>query len=530
MAASTEIVSGLEAGAEVIVGGAARPGLRRSAGRGSGSDNGSAAETDMPLIETDHLTRLYKLGGETVTALDGVSVSVDEGDFVAVMGPSGSGKSTFMNVIGCLDKPTSGTYRLDGELVSTLNADALAAVRNRKIGFVFQQFHLLDRLDALANVELPMIYAETDRAGAQGEGGHRAAAGRASANASITVRRNLSGGQQQRVAIARALVNTPKMLLADEPTGALDSRTSVELMALFQELNRDGTTVVIVTHEPDIAAYANRLIRFLDGRVLSDARQTPVDAAEQLDELIKQPQHDARRGRGMTNRDAIISALDALRLHKLRSALTMLGIIIGVAAVIAMVAVGGGAREQVVAQIRSLGANLLIVTPGNVTQGGVRLGSGAASTLTDDDAAAIMKEVPGVQVTAPYMRGNGATDRQRHELGDRAVRHRSRLVRGARMGCRTRPRLRAGRDFARRAGRADRPDRGAQSLGGIDPIGQELRIRNVPFRVVGVHGDARASRPGARTRTTWCSCRSTPRASACSAATRPMRARSARSM
>ncbi len=244
----------------------------------------------MPLIETDHLTRLYKLGGETVTALDGVSVSVDEGDFVAVMGPSGSGKSTFMNVIGCLDKPTSGTYRLDGEQVSTLTADALAAVRNRKIGFVFQQFHLLDRLDALANVELPMIYAETDRAGRKDKA--VTALQRVGLGERIHHRpTQLSGGQQQRVAVARALVNNPKMLLADEPTGALDSRTSVELMALFQELNRDGTTVVIVTHEPDIAAYANRLIRFLDGRVLFDRRQTPVNAAERLDALIKQPQH-----------------------------------------------------------------------------------------------------------------------------------------------------------------------------------------------------------------------------------------------
>jgi putative ABC transport system ATP-binding protein len=247
----------------------------------------------MPLIETHQLTRLYELGGETVTALGGVSISVDEGDFVAVMGPSGSGKSTFMNVIGCLDKPTSGTYRLDGELISSLNGDALATVRNHKIGFVFQQFHLLDRLDALANVELPMIYAETDRQSRRDKA--VAALKRVGLGERIHHRpTQLSGGQQQRVAIARALVNTPKMLLADEPTGALDSRTSVELMSLFQELNRDGTTVVIVTHEPDIAAYAKRLIRFRDGHVLSDKRQTPVDARKELEELIANPvQHEA---------------------------------------------------------------------------------------------------------------------------------------------------------------------------------------------------------------------------------------------
>ncbi len=248
----------------------------------------------MPLIETENLKRLYHLGGETVTALGGVSLSIDEGDFVAVMGPSGSGKSTFMNVLGCLDKPNSGTYRLDGEPVSTLSGDALAAVRNRKIGFVFQQFHLLDRLDALSNVELPMVYAETDRASRREKA--IASLKRVGLGERIHHRpTQLSGGQQQRVAVARALVNSPKMLLADEPTGALDSRTSVELMALFQELNHDGTTVVIVTHEPDIAAYANRLIRFLDGHVLSDVRHEPVNAATELQELIaaSQPQKEA---------------------------------------------------------------------------------------------------------------------------------------------------------------------------------------------------------------------------------------------
>jgi putative ABC transport system ATP-binding protein len=244
----------------------------------------------MALIETSKLTRLYHLGGETVHALQDVSLSVEAGDFVAVMGPSGSGKSTFMNVIGCLDRPTSGSYTLDGETISALGGDALAAVRNRKIGFVFQQFHLLDRLDALANVELPMLYAGEDRHIRREKA--EAALVRVGLGERIHHRpTQLSGGQQQRVAVARALVNNPKMLLADEPTGALDSRTSVELMALFQELNRDGTTVVIVTHEPDIAAYANRLVRFLDGEVLSDRRQTPVDAAARLAELIKQPHH-----------------------------------------------------------------------------------------------------------------------------------------------------------------------------------------------------------------------------------------------
>jgi putative ABC transport system ATP-binding protein len=235
----------------------------------------------MALIETEKLTRLYQLGDETVTALLEVTLAIEAGDFVAVMGPSGSGKSTFMNVVGCLDRPTGGKYRLDGELVSALDSDALAAVRCHKVGFVFQQFNLLDRLDALGNVELPMIYAGLYRRQRR----DRAVAALTRVGLGTRVHHRptqLSGGQQQRVAIARALVNSPKVVLADEPTGALDSRTSVELMALLQELNREGATIVLVTHEADIAAYAKRLIRFLDGRVVGDARQIPVDAGARL--------------------------------------------------------------------------------------------------------------------------------------------------------------------------------------------------------------------------------------------------------
>jgi putative ABC transport system ATP-binding protein len=243
----------------------------------------------MPLIGIEKLTRLYHLGDETVHALLDVDLKVDSGEFVAVMGPSGSGKSTFMNVIGCLDRPTSGTYRLDGETVSAMNADALADVRNRKLGFVFQQFNLLDRLDAMGNVELPMIYAGEDRAIRREK--TAAALRRVGLGERLHHRpTQLSGGQQQRVAIARALVNTPKMLLADEPTGALDSRTSVELMALFQQLNREGATIIVVTHEPDVARYATRLVRFKDGRVLSDAKQRPADAAKELEELQPAPE------------------------------------------------------------------------------------------------------------------------------------------------------------------------------------------------------------------------------------------------
>jgi putative ABC transport system ATP-binding protein len=245
----------------------------------------------MPLIETEQVTRAYRLGGEAVHALRGVTISVAAGEFTAVMGPSGSGKSTFMNVIGCLDRPTSGSYRLDGETVSGMSADALAVVRNRKIGFVFQQFNLLERYDALGNVELATIYAAANRRRRRG----RAAAALTRVGLAERLHHpptQLSGGQQQRVAVARALVNAPPLLLADEPTGALDSRTSLELMALFQELNREGTTVVVVTHEPDVARFASRLVRFRDGRVVSDRHQHPVDAAAELRASPVEPMPD----------------------------------------------------------------------------------------------------------------------------------------------------------------------------------------------------------------------------------------------
>jgi putative ABC transport system ATP-binding protein len=223
------------------------------------------------LIETDKLARLYQLGSEPVAAVADVSLSVQAGEFVAIMGPSGSGKSTFMNVIGCLDRPTGGRYLLDGEDTSRLDRDALAAIRNHKIGFVLQQFNLLDRLDALANVELPLVYAGCPRKVRRERA--IAALERVGLGDRLYHRPGqLSGGQQQRVAIARALVNAPKLLLADEPTGALDSRASQELIVLLQELDhRDGMTILLVTHESEVARHAARIVQFQDGRVVADA-------------------------------------------------------------------------------------------------------------------------------------------------------------------------------------------------------------------------------------------------------------------
>ena len=231
----------------------------------------------MALIELTDVRKVYRMGEEEVFALRGVTLSIDHGEFVAVMGPSGSGKSTLMNTLGCLDRPTSGAYFLAGQDVSKLDHDQLAEIRNKLLGFVFQSFNLLPRTTAQENVELPLLYAGTssrerrrraaaalDRVGLAGRAGHTPA--------------QLSGGQQQRVAIARAIVTEPQLLVADEPTGNLDSRTSIEIMALFQELSATGITILVVTHEPDIAEFASRVLIIRDGRVKSDRKQTPVPA------------------------------------------------------------------------------------------------------------------------------------------------------------------------------------------------------------------------------------------------------------
>src|SRR5690349_14617413 len=226
----------------------------------------------MGLITTQDLWKTYVMGSEEIHALRGVSINIDKGEYVAIMGPSGSGKSTLMNLIGCLDTPTKGSYLLNGKEVAEMNDDELARIRNEEIGFVFQTFNLLPRATALHNVELPLVYA-----GISGKD-RQERARQALEKVELTSRAShkpneLSGGQRQRVAIARALVNNPSILLADEPTGNLDSKTGVEIMAVFKRLHDAGNTIVLVTHEPDIAAYAHRVISIRDGQVEKDVRQ-----------------------------------------------------------------------------------------------------------------------------------------------------------------------------------------------------------------------------------------------------------------
>jgi putative ABC transport system ATP-binding protein len=233
------------------------------------------------LIETRDLTRHYPSGEGVVAALEGLDLEIGPGEFVAAMGPSGSGKSTFLNLIGCLDQPTRGRYRLAGEDVASLPPDRVAALRGEQIGFVFQSFNLLPRSDALANVEMPMLYRGLPRRIRR----ERAAIALERVGLGSRMHHTpsqLSGGQQQRVAIARALVNGPGLLLADEPTGALDSRTGLEIMALFQALNRAGVAILCVTHDADVAAFASRTLRFRDGRMIEDSRYQPVDAEAML--------------------------------------------------------------------------------------------------------------------------------------------------------------------------------------------------------------------------------------------------------
>ena len=239
-----------------------------------------------PVIELDHIHKTYTMGEMEVHALRGISLTIREGEFVAIMGTSGSGKSTTMNIIGCLDRPTKGSYILDGQDVSEMSKDERADIRNKKLGFVFQGFNLLSRTSALENVELPMLYAGIE----SGERQRRAAEALAAVGLVGRERSHpnqLSGGQQQRVAIARALVNDPALILADEPTGNLDSRTSVELMEIFQRLNRErGITLILVTHEHDIADYADRVIVFKDGKIKKDyAIDQPRNAAEELQQM-----------------------------------------------------------------------------------------------------------------------------------------------------------------------------------------------------------------------------------------------------
>ncbi len=359
----------------------------------------------MRLIELQDIHKTYRLGEVEVPVLRGVSLSVSQGEFVALMGTSGSGKTTLMNILGCLDRPTSGRYRLEGQDVTALSPDARAILRNRKLGFVFQTFNLLPRTSALENVMMPLSYNGVNLTEQQA----RRQAQEMLAKVGLGDRLDhepsqLSGGQQQRVAIARALVNHPALLLADEPTGNLDSKTSEEVLELFRQLNQEGVTIILVTHDPQVARYAGRVLRIHDGVVQAE-EAPPIceQAASGPEEVKEQEPLPAARGRfrpGWLWRTALMG----LRRNILRAALTTLGIIIGVAAVIAMMEIGRGSATAIQRTVANMGANNLLVFPGTAASGGVTHGAGTVLTLTPQDAEAILKECPAVRASAPVVR------------------------------------------------------------------------------------------------------------------------------
>ncbi len=349
------------------------------------------------ILELTDIHKHYQNGDTTVRALDGVSLSIKRGEFVAIMGQSGSGKSTLMNIIGCLDRPTSGSYRVLGKEAANLSPDELAALRRETFGFIFQRYNLLATATAQENVAIPSVYAGLpkhertthanellQRLGLGDRTDHRPA--------------ELSGGQQQRVAIARALVNDPPVILADEPTGALDSHSGDEVLGLLKQLHAEGRTIILITHAENVAQHAGRIVRIQDGRILEDSGAMNERAAT----TAAEDDHDLSKGVSLaaSMQEALVTAWRSLRVNLFRTVLTLLGIIIGVAAVVAMLAVGEGSRQKVLDRISSFGTNLMLIRPGAA---GIR-NTGDIATLVPDDAAAI-KALPNIEAALPERSG-----------------------------------------------------------------------------------------------------------------------------
>jgi macrolide transport system ATP-binding/permease protein len=454
-----------------------------------------------PIIRVSNVTRTYHVGDVDVHALRGVNLVVEPGEFIAIMGSSGSGKSTLMSLLGCLDRPSSGEYYLEGVNVARLTEPELARIRSERLGFVFQSFNLLARTSALENVALPLFYAAAG-ASSRTERTERARAALKLLGLADRERNTpgqLSGGQQQRVAIARALINNPILLLADEPTGNLDTRNSHEIMETLQSLNRErGVTIIVVTHEPDIATYTDRVIIMRDGEVISDERKPAIRRQPEASSgvppagLLSNPLQPVAvsAGAGTVRAFAVMivaAALQALARNKMRSALTMLGVFIGVAALIAMVAVGQGANEAVRKQIESLGTNLLVVVPGATMMGGMRSGQGSASTLTVVDATALRREAPAVGSVSYLIRQSGQVQyaNQNWTTSIQGV--------SANYPPITNWQIMAGRGISREDGNSAAlvvvlGQTVARQLFGTDesPIGAVIQVKSMPLRVIGL--------------------------------------------
>ena len=443
------------------------------------------------MIELKNVSKTYRMGKMEVRALQDVSLKVAPGEFVAIMGPSGSGKSTLMHVLGLLDRPDSGEYLLGDRRVNELSDEELSAVRNRLVGFVFQQFHLLPRMNALQNAELPLVYA--------GKRHLKEKARERLVEVGLGDRINhcpneLSGGQQQRVAIARSLVNDPLILMADEPTGNLDSKSKDDIISLLKELNRKGKTVIMVTHEPEMSAHAGRVIVMRDGKIVSDSKEASSsseaasaakedDAGKIIDTVLSRSE---RLARGAKFLDYLRQAGAAMLSHKVRSFLSILGILIGVGAVIAMLAVGQGAKDSIEKQLASLGSNLLIIRPGSPKLHGVAMESGTVARFTFKDITAIEKLTDLVARVSPSVTGSGQLvyanknwNTQVEGVGTSYAAIRSLTPEVGRFF--TDEEIKAREKVAVLGTTVVK-----ELFGSADPIGQKIKINLVNFRVIGI--------------------------------------------
>ena len=341
------------------------------------------------------------MGENTLRVLNDVTLTIEKGDFVAIMGPSGSGKSTLLNLIGTLDVPTSGQYFFNEKDISTLSNDELALFRRHELGFIFQQFNLLTSFDAAENVALPLLYSEG--------GIDKAKADELLKSVGLFERRDhlpkeMSGGQQQRVAIARALMNHPELILADEPTGNLDSHSEEQVMGILKKLNEEGMTIVMVTHEEEIGSRCKRVIRMRDGKILSDERNSPLVQSQ-----LQTETREEKKSKALSVTEHFRQGLKQLASNKVRTFLSVLGVLIGVSSVVAMLAIGKGAQKAIETQLSSLGANILALRTGAVRGGGVAAEAGATALLYAEDAAAIKSRFPEIVDTAPNVNGRAQT-------------------------------------------------------------------------------------------------------------------------
>ncbi len=363
----------------------------------------------MNLIELKDIHKTYHIGKVDVPAIRGVSLNISQGEFVAIMGHSGSGKSTLLHILGLLDKPSKGTYFLAGKEVSQLSDDELAILRNKFLGFVFQNFNLLSRMSAKENVLLPLVYSSNNVYIKDKQSATLHLLKRVGLEERVNHKPNeLSGGQQQRVAIARALINNPLVILADEPTGNLDSASAGEIIEILKELNNSGITIVMVTHEPDLAEAAKRIIKLQDGKVISDE----IVEKNKKHTIGKEPEIFVHKISDnpfnfLRIKDYFVQAMRALLSNKTRSLLSILGVLIGVSSVIAMLALGTGAREDVKKRIASLGSNILNVRASSLRLGGVSVDTGTSIRLTMEDFYRIKSKISGVEKVAPYVTGRG---------------------------------------------------------------------------------------------------------------------------